>query len=57
MLVVQYASENQAVLALRMHKTVPQATSHSLVFSPPPSDFRLLRLGSPSTNLVFGCLG
>lgn len=57
MLVVRYASENQAVLAPRMHKTVPQATSHSLVFSPPPSDFRLLRLGSPSTNLVFGCLG
>ena len=57
MLVVQYASENQAVLALRMHKTLPQATSHSLVFSPPPFDFRLLRLGSPSTNLVFGCLG
>jgi hypothetical protein len=38
-------------------KEVPQATSPSLVSSPRPFDFRLLGLGSSSTNFLFDCLG
>jgi hypothetical protein len=38
-------------------KKVSQATSPSLVSSPRPFGFRLLSLGSSSTNFPFGCSG
>ena len=38
-------------------KEVPRATCPCLVSSPHPFDFRLLGLGSSSTNFTFGCLG